>query len=97
MSLIVDDNYYAEAAKWADSQGNDLNHARTQYNSIMKRVIEKGIKKGKTADALQEFVDQALTGNMGKNASNPWKLGVETKGYCLDYVSQIDVADEDLY
>ncbi len=96
MDLIVDDGFYTKAGAWAKKQGDALNNARNKYYRIMCKVIEKGIKEGKTADALKEFVEQAHSEGE-KGASNPWMLGVEASGYCTDYVAQIDEADEDLY
>lgn len=96
MDLIVEDEYVVELADYIKKQCELIGEFIGEYIKILKEVVECGICEGDTAAALEEFIQQVKT-NTAVSYSSYTQLGIKTKRLGSDFVSEIDLADGDLY
>lgn len=97
MSLIVNDDFITQTmSTYLKQEGELISDFIGEYVKILEDVSANGLIKGKTADALKEFILQ-VESDISKNSKNPYDLGKVASRYCTNFVSRIDKADKDLY
>lgn len=96
MSLIVNDDYIKEFGEFLQEQSKQISDAISTYIRIMTFVKNNGIKQGKTAEALEEFISQVKSGS-GKQYTDISSQGTKANRFCATFVDKIDDADKDLY
>lgn len=96
MSLIVDDDYIKEFGEYLKEQDEQISELIRKYIRIMKSVKENGIKQGKTAESLEEFINQ-VDSSSGEKYTNMSSQGKIANRCCATFVDKIDDADKDLY
>lgn len=90
--IRIDDEYFNAMGIFYSKEYGELQDGVDKYIKIMESIIEDAIIEGKTAKALESFV------NYAKVLSGIIKpLGEECKGLCINYLSEIDEADSFLY
>lgn len=96
MNLVVEDDFIKNIGSYIKDQGEYLSEIIKKYIRIMKNVKDKGLIKGKTADALEEFIIQVESNANSKSATSEI-LGQQTARYCSTFITEIDKADKGLY
>jgi hypothetical protein len=90
-TIIIDDEYirFSEAVR---AFGVEAENMLDLYIKIMERVIGNAISSGQVFVNLQGFITQAkVLDGMVQEVTAKFSLG------CMDYIAQIDEADEYLY
>lgn len=90
--LKIEDDYIKNQAQMIGEWTDDLQGGIDKYITIMNCIIEDAIMEGTTAEALTAFV-----GYMEKLKNIVKEMGTETKGMCLSFLNEVDLADDYLY
>ena len=90
--LIIDEDYINEMAEYFETQGKQLQNMVDSYIAIMKRVVEEGIVKGETSDALMTFL--AYAEKLNRVIASTSK---EIRDSVMNYLEEMDVQDQYLY
>lgn len=97
MDLVIVDEYIKDQISSFLIGNNDrINYVINRYIEIMRDVKETGIKEGKTADALEEFINQVNNKTSSKESSLS-NMGNQVRVYCDSFITEIDKADKNLY
>ena len=90
--LIVVDSEYQELDEFFLRQGQRFESAIESYVAALQDIHATGIIAGETADALGEFIQRAsaLKNTVGE-------VSRQARMKVIDYVADIDEADEYLY
>ena len=90
--IKIDDEYFNAMGILFSEWSSDLQDGIDKYINILNAILEDSIMEGDTSTALQAFAEFA------KNLSGIIReMGTEVKGLCLNYITEIDKADEYLY
>lgn len=92
VDIKIDDEYIKTIGEQLEKKCEDLQKGIDSYISILEGIINDSIMEGDTSDALSEFLSyaKALSGIIEP-------VGKETKGLCINYIQEIDIADSELY
>lgn len=90
--IKIDDDYVTEMGKYIQTQFDDLDEAYQLYIDIMIGIKSQGIMKGKTADAIEAFIEYAKVIE-GKVC----ELGENAKKLCDNYITDVDLIDQYLF
>ncbi|MBD5534984.1 MAG: hypothetical protein HDQ99_04915 [Lachnospiraceae bacterium] len=90
--LIIDEEYINEMAEYFEKQGKQLQNMADSYIAAMKRVVEEGIVKGETSEALRAFLEYAEKLNQVIVST-----AIQIRDYTMDYLEEIDTQDQYLY
>lgn len=97
MDLVIVDEFIKEdVASFLFDNNNKINDVIYEYMEIMREVKEKGIQTGKTADALEEFINQVNNETTSKESSLS-NMGNQVKRFCDNFITKVDKADKNLY
>ena len=90
--IIIDEEYITALKDFVSCQGEQFETFLTEYITILMQTKTDGITKGKTADALRNYIQiaSALKNHIG-NTSELAKQLLE------NYTNDIDEADSYLY
>lgn len=97
MSLYVSDDYIEQMSKYLFDSYKLIGEAYGTYQSIMRDVLERGIKEGETHDALDTFISQVGKMNSSVDDSSAYAVGAKYQRFIDDFLLDIDDADKDLY
>lgn len=96
MELVVHDEYFEEVGDFLSKHIKKQQEIIFDYYRIMENVCEEGLKQGKTADALNEFINEVYMETSEDNLDEDL-LADTLYIYCKNFVTRIDENDEDLY
>ncbi len=96
MSLVIDDTYVGEVKRYLMEQCENIDYIASQYIKTMNFVIEEGIQKGDTSDALKEFLLQ-VESEINSDSATPDLMKDQIERFCTNFISRVDKADKELY
>lgn len=91
-NLVIVDDYYMEMGEFFRERGNEYDRILKRYIKILKSVKADGICSGKTAEALDAFIQ--LASRMEDNAGI---IGESVRKMMESYISVVDSKDEYLF
>lgn len=97
MDVCEDDEYMEQMGEYLKKEAYELDEMIWSYIRIVRQVCEDGISEGETSKALEEFLEQARSLAGVDNSGGVDTMGDQLRRSCINYVSSIDDADQDLY
>ena len=90
--IIICDEYVAEMASNLNCEIEKIEEVLSTYIRLLRGIRENGFMQGKTAEALEEFINQAST-----IKGQFREIGQSLDVTCNAYIEKINEADEYLY
>ncbi len=90
--IRLDDEYIKDIGQKLNDYAKELQSGVDSYIKILEDIKSDAIMEGDTAEALKVFIEYAA--NLKTIIET---LGVETKGLCVNFLSEVDNADSYLY
>ncbi len=96
MSLVIDDAHVGAVKQYLMEQCDNIDYIVSWYVKTMNSVIEEGIQKGTTADALKEFLLQ-VESDINSDSATPDLMKDQIERFCTNFIKRVDKADKELY